>query len=426
MRNAELAQEFYAGWQCWFHCARDVPGAILAELRRHPHVRVIQMPEDGGHRGLFWRFFPASDPDVEVMIVRDCDSRLGHREAMAVREWLMSDRMFHVMRDHPSHNVAVLGGMFGVKRPLLGGMREWIGDAPEYARAGMGSDQDFLTRVVWPRVRETTLIHDDRVEPGPWPVPRAGLRFVGQAFDANDNPLYPEHGMMGLAVPEPLWRVDLRDVPVFVVSGRDQVQRVAELTRWLRHAGFRNPVVFRDEFGGKNRSNCQNHLSAVTACSPPFLVLEDDARPLEGFRPRVDVPLGAAALYLGTSRWGLTTAGARDGGVLALGARAMPRVLNMLSLHAVLYLDGVYAHSVAALLTEGLRHQSPPPSDVLVAGQMPTWNVCAVNPPVFYQADGRNDDCTRSPLDVLGDETLASPEVPSIPPCDQNGKSKTC
>lgn len=402
VRNAELALDFYPDWECWFHCSRCVPESMLEALRCLSNVRIVSVNEVGSHRGLFWRFLPASDPAVEVVLSRDCDSRIEYREMMAVREWMRSGKCFHVMRDHPQHNVTVLGGMFGVKQGALPDMRAMVEAAPEYAAARHGADQDFLARAVWPRVLHSAMIHDDVIGPGPWTVPRTGLRFVGQAFDEHDQPLYPEHGMMGLRVPEPLWRVDLRDVPVFVVSGRKNGTRVAELVRWAKLAGMREPVVFRDEFGGKNRSNCQNHLVAVTAAAPPFLVLEDDARPLDGFSPRVDVLLGAAALYLGTSTWGLTAQGGREGAVLALGAPGMPRVLNMLSLHAVLYLDAGYAHSVAALLTEALRHPAPPASDVAVAGQMAAWNVCAVNPPVFYQADGRNDDCTRCPLAVLG------------------------
>lgn len=397
LRNAELAPEYYPGWECWFHCAGDVPERVTAALEALPHARVIRMDEEGSHRGLFWRFFPASDPAVEVMISRDCDSRPGHREALAVQEFTRSEKRFHSMRDHPFHNVPILGGMFGVKHPVLGDMRSLVEEAPEYqpARACHGADQDFLARVVWPRVADTTLTHDDVIHPGSWPVPRVGLRFVGQAFDEHDLPLHPEHGRMALGEPEALWRIDLRDVPLFIVSGRDFGGRVAELSRWLQQAGMRAPVVMRDEFGGKNRSNCQNHLAAVTAATPPFLVLEDDARPAAGFGPRLDIPVGVSAFYLGASGWGLTANGAREGTVLAVGCTGTPRVLNMLSLHAVLYLDPAYAHSVAALLTAALRESEPPPSDVLVAGQMASWNICAANPPMFHQTDGRNDGCTQ-------------------------------
>ena len=51
--------------------------------------------------------------------MRDADSRLSPRELFAVNEWISSDFRFHVMRDHASHDVAVLGGMFGMKRGAL-------------------------------------------------------------------------------------------------------------------------------------------------------------------------------------------------------------------------------------------------------------------------------------------------------------------
>lgn len=42
---------------------------------------------------------------------RDADSRIIPREEAAVREWLTTDRIFHVMRDHPYHCTPILGGI---------------------------------------------------------------------------------------------------------------------------------------------------------------------------------------------------------------------------------------------------------------------------------------------------------------------------
>lgn len=38
---------------------------------------------------------------------------------MAVDEWLESGKMFHVMRDHPGHNMHILCGMWGARWDLL-------------------------------------------------------------------------------------------------------------------------------------------------------------------------------------------------------------------------------------------------------------------------------------------------------------------
>nr|CAH0110641.1 unnamed protein product [Daphnia galeata] len=71
-----------------------------------------------------WRWLPLLDDMVDMLMSRDSDSRIIPREKAAVREWLASDRIFHIMRDHPYHCIPILGGMWGVKvsqaRSILG------------------------------------------------------------------------------------------------------------------------------------------------------------------------------------------------------------------------------------------------------------------------------------------------------------------
>lgn len=55
---------------------------------------------------------PLLDELVDTFMSRDSDSKIIPREAEAVREWLASDKVFHIMRDHPAHC------LFG---PILGG-----------------------------------------------------------------------------------------------------------------------------------------------------------------------------------------------------------------------------------------------------------------------------------------------------------------
>ncbi len=50
------------------------------------------------------------DDMVDTIMSRDTDSRIIPREDDAVREWLASDKIFHIMRDHPYHCVHVLAG----------------------------------------------------------------------------------------------------------------------------------------------------------------------------------------------------------------------------------------------------------------------------------------------------------------------------
>ena len=62
-----------------------------------------------------WRFFPTLDPQVDILLSRDLDSPVLQREVDAVSEWLKSNKTFHVMRDHPQHSAAILGGMWATR-----------------------------------------------------------------------------------------------------------------------------------------------------------------------------------------------------------------------------------------------------------------------------------------------------------------------
>ena len=69
--------------------------------------------------GMFWRFQPNDDKEVERFIVRDSDSRITEREKIAVEEWEKEDKVLHIMRDHPHHNFHILAGMFGIGGGLI-------------------------------------------------------------------------------------------------------------------------------------------------------------------------------------------------------------------------------------------------------------------------------------------------------------------
>lgn len=187
VRNAELARAIYPEWVCRFHCGSSVPTEILERLRSLPNAQVVLRPEAGDWGGLFWRFEPASDPAVDVMISRDTDSRLNQRERAAVDAWLASEASFHVMRDHPQHGTAILGGLWGAKRDSI---PEMVSLAADWEKANRwGPDQDFLAEKIAPRVRGSWIEHDPYFSNRPFPTRRRGREFVGQPFDENDRPL---------------------------------------------------------------------------------------------------------------------------------------------------------------------------------------------------------------------------------------------
>ena len=45
--------------------------------------------------GMYWRFLPIVDPEVDIFIVRDVDSRISKRGENIVNEWVNSDKILH-------------------------------------------------------------------------------------------------------------------------------------------------------------------------------------------------------------------------------------------------------------------------------------------------------------------------------------------
>jgi len=180
LHNVELAKEVYPGWICRFYIGKSTPRDIVSELEKSENVETIMMDEAGDWTGMFWRFLAASDSTVDVMLSRDCDSRLWHREKLAVDEWLASGKQFHIMRDHPYHGVPILGGMWGARSPLLSNMGELV---REYDKGDFWQvDQQFLSKVVHPIVKSESFVHDEFFEKKPFPTRRDPKHFVGQAY----------------------------------------------------------------------------------------------------------------------------------------------------------------------------------------------------------------------------------------------------
>jgi hypothetical protein len=138
----------------------------------------------GDWTALFWRFLPAAEADVEVMLSRDADSRLSRRESDAVQEWLRSGRGFHIIRDHPEHN-GILAGLWGARRGTLPDMRRLI---EGWNVEDRWSDQQFLNAAVYPRIANDCLVHDEFSVGVPFPTARADGEFAGASVDEHDVP----------------------------------------------------------------------------------------------------------------------------------------------------------------------------------------------------------------------------------------------
>jgi hypothetical protein len=127
--NIACAKEHYPDWTCRFYVAYNCPAlpvldsedcqVVIIEQDANTIDRTQEIQKwhwDINNVGMMWRFWAMDDPDVERVIFRDCDSRVGARDAQAVKEWEDTDYAMHRMHECKAHwNAQVMGGMWGIK-----------------------------------------------------------------------------------------------------------------------------------------------------------------------------------------------------------------------------------------------------------------------------------------------------------------------
>lgn len=202
IKNIELAKKYFKGWICRFYIDKNCKKGLIDTIKGD-NVEVVLVDSvestDNSYfnHGMFWRFEASEDPEVNFFLSRDCDSRLSEREFSAVNEWLESDKDFHIMRDHPYHSVAILGGMWGSRNGLMGKIelskliKNWLinNNRSSYS---FGIDQDFLREVIYSLVKDMSMEHSEfnlrfGGEIRQFPTKRNNYEFVGDVFDENEN-----------------------------------------------------------------------------------------------------------------------------------------------------------------------------------------------------------------------------------------------
>jgi hypothetical protein len=183
IENIHAAKIIYPDWVCRFYVSTEVKVETV-DLMRKLGAEVIIKKRIADSDGMFWRFLAACDETVDIVIVRDTDSRLTTREKLAVDDWLNSDKNFHIMRDHPLHNTLIPGGMWGCRNYVLSNLNSYMKGWKQFER---GDDQKFLAKKIYPLVKNSLKIHTDLVayegeQITPFPSERIGSEFIGQYF----------------------------------------------------------------------------------------------------------------------------------------------------------------------------------------------------------------------------------------------------
>jgi hypothetical protein len=158
-RNIELSRIHYPNWKIRVYADTENYSKIN-KYRHDEKIEIVEFRSEFSNQGLFERFKPLFDKDVDIWVSRDLDSSITSREVAAVNEWLESGRDLHVMRDSHNHSYPIMAGMFGMRKINAFSRLRIESLMEKYFSSDMTSDQRFLAQVIWKKFKPNTLIHD--------------------------------------------------------------------------------------------------------------------------------------------------------------------------------------------------------------------------------------------------------------------------
>lgn len=162
IENAKTLNDKFPNAVVKIYVASDVPKNITTELLNIPNVRIKNVERKNGTQNSLDRFETIDEADCAIMIVRDADSRTHERDIACIEDFIESNKLLHIIRDHRLHNAKILAGLWGLRKsalktPISVLMKDWFS---KNNNVNKGIDQHFLANYIYPLLVKSALIHD--------------------------------------------------------------------------------------------------------------------------------------------------------------------------------------------------------------------------------------------------------------------------
>lgn len=190
MKNLQIIEREMPDVVTWIYVGNCVHERYLAEYKKF-NTKLINVTSIKA-----CRCYPIDDPSVEIMFSRDADSRINSRDLWCMKEFIKSDKKFHIIRDNYWHKSRrILAGTFGVKKGLININLQKECEQRSYTST-YGDDERFLEEIVYPLIKNDLLVHSDIIAYGDEPYPQPinihnnGTNFVGNVYNEEDIPMF--------------------------------------------------------------------------------------------------------------------------------------------------------------------------------------------------------------------------------------------
>jgi hypothetical protein len=226
VENLRILETRFPECKVYIYLGNDVPPHYVETYSEFPTA--VLVPVDSNNADLMaWRFFALEQPGVQCMFPRDADSRVHDRDEWCVRQFLASDKLLHICRDHYWHKTKITGGIWGMKKTVFNLEMNWHEWRASRQPCVYDDDQKFLAECVYPNFTSAEiLIHSNIVghlHEHVTPIPRelfSETHFMCNTWDYKDGVEYPVFTYSNYPLME----------HVHWLQDRDQFRLMAEIT----------------------------------------------------------------------------------------------------------------------------------------------------------------------------------------------------
>ena len=201
--------------------------------------------------------------------------------------------------------------------------------------------------------------------------------------------------------------LDLRKITALYINLLQDTGRNNDMKKLFKTCGFESHYRIDAEYTPNSLAGCSlSHYNALNEVEPPFILFEDDCV-VKNFKPIIEIPDDADAVYLGISSWGRMNSHSGPFVQYEDLGDGFLRIYNMLSAHAILYLNQEYVSlcsRISEQATSIADHQ-----DIGFAEIQRYFNVYAFDDPMFYQSSSNGTD---QPLTTYPTHELIQPNIP--------------
>ena len=161
LENIFLIGKYFPDWKVYIYYAPDVTEQMVNHLKACSSV-LLRETDELGPINMIHRFYAIDEPGVDLMLVRDADSRVHWKDRWAIREFVKHPEFIaHTIRDNIEHTASMMGGLWGIRKSAGLTIRDEYSSYKEDTEKGhrQGHDQNFLGDVIYPKVVYRMLVH---------------------------------------------------------------------------------------------------------------------------------------------------------------------------------------------------------------------------------------------------------------------------